>query len=423
MKTRIILMLLFIATSTFGYNQKLSDLYKKDVIQLEPINDFAINNKWNELFTDYNSSENGKNIGQRKKIIVAPDGSVFMSHKTLHEIWKFDNKGNLIKKFGSRGSKPGQFIDLPSVEGILDGKYLITDDVQGRLNFFDLDGSFVKSFKLDYGPSAITPLKDGKIAILGYVPWKESQSRTILRIKDFNTGAEKEIWQEVRSAEENNSIIIVKFPHGGRMGSSLPYSDYMLLSFRLATSKNGNLIVASPKTGEVKEFNPDGQLLNRFKLNISPVKITDEDIKEQYQQAVKDEAEFENGFLVTRGNKLTNSEKKDMIETYKKQLGNYKDRKYYPEHLPYFSSIIVDSDGNLLVFEFTKEEDKKSNKFRAYSYDMKGNLLGTSSFKSESFNLSFTASTFQFYNGFVYVVANKSSDKISPPQIAKMKLQ
>jgi len=54
---------------------------------------------------------------------------------------------------------------------------------------------------------------------------------------------------------------------------------------------------------------------------------------------------------------------------------------------------------------------------------MTGNFLGRSNFKSEAFNLSFTASTFQFYNGYVFAVVNANSDKISPPQIAKMKLQ
>jgi hypothetical protein len=194
------------------------------------------------------------------------------------------------------------------------------------------------------------------------------------------------------------------------------------LRFRLATSKNGNLIIASPKTNEVQEFSPDGQLLNSFRLNINAAKITDQDIREQYEKAVKNETEFEN-FLATRGNKWTDSEKKEMIESYKKQIENYKDPKFYPEYLPYFSSLVIDSDGNILVFEFTKEEDKTSNRFRAYSYNMKGNYLGTSSFRSESFNLSYTPSTFQFYNGFVYIVANKNTDKSSPPQIVKMKLQ
>jgi hypothetical protein len=419
MKTGIILIALVFATTGLAFNQNLSDLYKKDAIHLQIQNDFAQNTNWNELFSDYNSHNNFGNSGMRKKIIIAPDGSVFMSQKSQYDILKFDSEGNLVKKFGGHGGKAEQFLYFPSVEGVLDGKYLIVDDFQGRLCIFDLNGKFIKLFRLEYMPEAVVPLKNGKIAILGYVPWKEEQSKYILRIKDFETGEEQEIWQEIESYNKY-TLISIKFPKHGMMSCSLPYTDVMALRFRLASSKDGNLMVASPKSGEIKEFNPAGQLLNSFKLKNTPLKITEQDMNEQYEKAVKNEADFEQGIMHSTKSSWTDLQKRTMIEAYKKQLVNFKDPKYYPEQLPYFSSVVVDSEGNLLVFEFTKEEDKTSNKFRAYSYDMKGNFLGTSSFKSESLNLSFTSSTFQFYNGFVYVVAN---NKNSPPQIAKMKLQ
>lgn len=426
-------MLLFLSSSAYVYNQKLSEFYKKDVIQLEQQSDFARNTNWQELFRDYDSFDSlGGYLGQRKKIIVAPDGSVFMSHKSLHEIWKFDNNGKLVTKFGKKGGKPGEFVYLPNVEGILDGKYVFTSDVQGRLNFFDLNGKFVKLLKLDYVPSAIIPLSNQKIAVLGGVPWKGSQSKNILRIKDFNTGVEKEIWYEFQSYNIKTAKAVIKFPRGGIMSYSIPYSHPMALRFRLATSKNGNLIIASPKTGEVKEYSPEGLLLNTFNLNITPVKITDEDIKEQYDKALQRSIEFEKRILsnikrenhdsIHWSNEWTDAEIKETIDSYKKQIENFKDRKFYPEHLPYFSSMIVDSDGNLLVFEYTNSEDAQNNKFRAYAYDMKGNYLGTSSFKNDLFDLSFTSSTFQFYKGSVYAVA-KGKDKLSPPQIVKMNLK
>ncbi len=420
MKARIVFVSFLITIAGISFSQKLTDLYKKDIIQLEPQNEFAQGNKWAELFKDYNAVGYGRNLGQKKKIVIAPDGSIFMSHKTVYEIWKFDNTGRFVKKFGSKGSKPGQFIYQPSVVGILDGKYLITSDIDGRLNFFDLEGNFVKKLKLDYIPDAIAPLKNNKIAILGYVPWKEEESKIILRIKDINTGVEKEIWNEIRSKEVNKSIIRINYPNGGAMGCSLPYSNLMLLNYRLATSKDGNLITVSPKNGEVKVYDTEGSLIKSFPLNITPVKITEEDINLQYNHAVIQGDDFAKGIENDKRMKLTDVQKKGIIDSYKKQVENYKNPKFYPKHLPYFSSIVVDSDGNLLVFEFTKDEDKVSNKFLAYSYNLKGDLLGTSSFKCDKFNLSFTAGTFQFYNGFVYVVANNPD---GPPQIAKLKLQ
>jgi len=39
-------------------------------------------------------------------------------------------------------------------------------------------------------------------------------------------------------------------------------------------------------------------------------------------------------------------------------MENYKDRKFYPENLPYFSSMVIDSDGNLLVLNLQKRKIK-----------------------------------------------------------------
>ena len=85
--------------------------------------------------------------------------------------------------------------------------------------------------------------------------------------------------------------------------------------------------------------------------------------------------------------------------------------------------MVVDSDGNLLIFEYTKDEDKLSNKFRAYSYDMKGNLLGVSSFKNDALDLTFTPQNFQFYNGYVYSIAQTKQKTTAPLRIVKLKLQ
>jgi hypothetical protein len=421
MKTSIVIFA-FLYILSNGFGQNLSSLYKKDVITLDPVPGYAQNNDWNQLFADSAFQGYGRSLGQMKKIVVAPDGSIFMSHKTRYEIWKFDKNGKFVKKFGSKGSKPGQFIMLPSVEGILDGKYIFTTDVQGRMLFFDLDGTFVKSMKLEYMPLDMIPLKGNKIAIIGHVPWKGDVAKKIIRIKDFTTGQEKEIWSDVEPYFQNS--IVIRFPRGGMWSCTLPYVHSSLTLFRLAASKNGNLIMASPKTGKIMEYSPDGKLINSFQVNIKPLTITNEDIQHQYQKAVKESDNFEKQFLKGEmGKKLTDSEKTALVNDYKKQLEKIKDRSLYPEHLPYFSSLIVDSDGNLLVFEFTKDDSTTTNRFKAYSYNMKGDFIGSSSFKNETLDLSFNPQAFQFHEGYVYVVANtrKTQAKVTSLRIAKLK--
>lgn len=422
MKTRVaIFAWLYILSNSFGQN--LSNLYKKDLISLEPVPGYAQNNDWNQLFADSAFRDYGKPLGQMKKIVVAPDGSVFMSHKTRYEIWKFDKNGKFVKKFGSKGSKPGQFVMLPSIEGILDGKYVFTTDVQGRVLFFDLEGNFIKSIKLDYMPLDMVPLKGSKIAIMGHVPWKGEVSKSIVHIKDLDTGQEKEIWNDFEPYFQNS--IVIRFPHGGMMTCSLPYSHSSLTRFRLATSKDGNLILASPKTGKIMEYSPDGKLINSFQVNIQPLTITAEDIQEQYQKAVKEAGNFEKYlFKSEMGNRMTDAERTALVNDYEKQIEKIKDRSLYPEHLPYFSSLIVDSEGNLLVFEFTKDDSITTNRFKAYSYTMKGNFIGSSSFKNETLDLNFNPQAFQFHEGYVYVAANtrKTQAKVTSLRIAKLKL-
>jgi hypothetical protein len=435
MKTIFLVLSLGLLIENLLFTQKLSDLYKKEIINLEPVADFGSKNNWDTLFRDYKAFNYGKPIGQMKKIVIAPDGSLFMSHKTRHEIWKFDKNGNFVLKFGKQGGKPGQFVYLPTVEGIFEGKYIYTNDVQGRMNFFDFNGKFIKMLKLDYVPLETVPLRDGKIAILGFVVGKNNVH--IVRLKDFLTGTEKQIWTESENMNENTEIkvkytkdkpsdnkITISYPDGGMMSCSLPYTHASLTWPRLAVLKNGNLILASPKTGKIIEYSPIGQLVHAFQLNIEPLKVTEEDIQKSYENAIKGADEFEKRFKVSaRGKKMTEQEQASLIKSYREQLVKFKDRDLYPKQLPYFSSMIIDSDGNILVFEFTKYDDQLNNRFRAYSYDMKGNFLGTSSFKNEALDLTFNSQNFQFFNGFVYTVAKAKVGEKVPLRIVKLKPQ
>jgi len=397
-------------------SQSLNNLYKKSQIQLEESTDYATNNDWQKLFPDADKVEYGKKTGLTKEIVVAPDGSVFMCHKTLYEIWKFDKNGNFIKKFGSKGSKPGQFPFHFSIFGLLDGKYLCTFDNQGRMMFFDTEGRFIKKLKLDYMPLDMVALKNSKIAILGFLVGKNGKH--IVSIKDFNTGKEKIIWTK---SEENifKSAVVVTLPnHGGMMSWSIPFCHSSFTTPKLAMSKTGNLLLGMPDDGNIIEYTPEGNKVKTFTLKIEPLTITEAEINENYALFVKKSDEF--AARINKDDKFSPSEKQESIQQFKSQLNKIKDRNTYPKHLPYFSSLIIDSDGNILVFEFTKGEE--TNKFKAYTYDNAGNEIGTSSFVSDNYELSFIPSTFAFSNGNIYTVSIRKNAGKMPLRLVKFRL-
>ena len=397
-------------------SQNISELYKNDSIKLEAIAGYGEQNNWEEVFSPP-KDELSFNIylGEQKQIVVAPNGSVFMSHKTCHEIWKFDAKGNLVKKFGQKGSKPGQFPALSKVEGILDGKYIFTSDVHGRIQFFDFDGNYIKTLMLDYMPLDIRPLENNKIAILGHVPWKNRHTKRIIAIKDFNTGNETIIWSQLK--DNRRGKMTIELSNGTLMALSIP-GTYPWP--RLASSKSGNLIVAFPDNGHVSIYSPDGDEIKSFQLNIDPIKIEQEDIDEYYNAGKSNVDRFEKR-LVKAGN-FSDEEIEDMVLQYKTQIGKLKDKNIYPDHLPYFTNIMVDSDGNILVFEYTEKKNKMSNKFRVYSYDLNGKYLNRSSFVSDEYKLRFSPHSFIFHDNYIFNVAEKKEGSGNLMRLVKFKV-
>ena len=399
---------LFYFTTTKG--QVLSDIYKKGTVNLDEVAGYGTKNNWTTLFSDYNLVQYGSPVGKRKRIVVAPDGSVFMSHRSLHEIWKFDKNGNFVKKIGKQGSAPDQFLFVPDVGGILDGKYVFAYDNQGKIKFFDLEGKFIKMLKIDYMPLQIIPLKNSKIAIVGY-----TSGKNIVTIKDFNTSTEKTILSVADPKDDGH--IRISLPKGGMFSISLPFS-ISNSSWTIASNKSGNLVVASADNGKITEYSTDGVKLEEFDLNITPLKITDGEITEYYETALKNMSRFEE--QLRKNKKYTDADVKNIMTQYKTQIIRVKDRKFYPAHLPYFSDLIIDSEGNLVVFEYTKED--VSNSFRAYTFSNKGKFICTSSFKNSSYELNFEPRSFVINNGSVYALAFKNNCKEVPLRLVKFSM-
>lgn len=416
MSRHIFILILWIPTILFS--QDLVSFYKDGEINLLSDQDYGKTNDWNKIFPDYSVTYRGKKTGKNKAIVVAPDGSVFMSHHTRHSISKFDKTGNYITDFGKKGGKEGDFVYMPSVQGILDGKYLYTTAVDGRMHFFDLNGKWIKTIRLKYMPLSTTPLKNGKIAILGYVPWNGG-SKEIISLLNFGDGSEKILMSKIKSRTENN-IIIIKTKPSGMMSTALPFTHSMYFRMRLATSKDGDLVIGYPATGEIAFYNNTGQKLKQFKLtDIKPDAISKEDMERYHQKAMENITRLEATMDTTKDTKKKES-LRSYISQYKPQIEKFRDPANYPT-LPYFSEMIVDSDNNILLFRFTREEG--SNQFDVYSYNTQGAKIATSKFLANDYLLKINPSAFRFHNKDIYSIVELKNTNNNPLRLVKFRLQ
>jgi len=428
MKKNLFIALLFMSATL--WSQQLSTIYKSGEIKLIPDANYAKNVNWNKQFSDFNQTAWGKPIGMSKQIVVAPDGSVFMSHHTRHSISKFDKNGNFIKEFGKKGGKsPADFIYMPSVQGILDGKYLYTTAVDGRMHFFDLNGNWVKTIRLKYMPLGSMPMKGGKIAVLGHVPSGNGAKHTI-SLLNYSDGKEKIISStfEPYTSSDKNSIKITPYFYKDKNGKeqhigqwfscSLPFSHSSYYRVRFATNSAGNLVAAYPSIGEIAVFDNTGKKLRQFKADQKPEVITREDREDYYQNAAKDMKRLEeNVAKMTKDKEYWDS----YVAQYKQQLEKFRDPANYPANLPYFSEMMVDSENNILLFRFTREEG--SNKFDVYTYNSTGSKIATTSFITDKYDLKINPAVFRFHNGSIYSILKVKNAVGNPLRLVKFDLK
>lgn len=460
MKKAILIILCSGLFVSLGTAQNLLDIYKKGSVKLVADKTYGAKNNWESLFNLYYDTASSKNDlwnlnaalkEEYKKIVVAPDGSVFMSHKNRHEIWKFGSDGIFERKFGSQGGKDDQFPAMPVIQPIVDGKYVFTSDNNGKLKFFDLDGNFFKSIALKYMPESFQSLANGEILLKGKVIWKDQPSgskiisskwRHIVVSLNLYTGNEKVLYEyfedigqrRLLTSKPDSVWIVPPTPKDSK--TYLP-SGVIFRKPNFTLLPDGQFIISNSQDGNIKMYTNLGKEKSNFKLDINPVAITDKDVLENYETAKK---------MILRtiemaktmpdppedkvvGNTVTSHksypDKNEIIKTTEltlKKIEGLKNRDTYYPYLPYFSNIILDDEGNLLVFEFTSKEEKESNIFNVIAYDKNGLKLVRTSFICDDYDLSFSESTFVISKGYVYAVAKLKSTTGMPLRLVKFKI-
>jgi DNA-binding beta-propeller fold protein YncE len=82
---------------------------------------------------------------QRPAGVAASADRIFVADAQSHEILVYDHGGRLIRRFGSRGTGPGQFNVPTHVALDAQGRLYVTDSMNFRVQIFDAAGEWVAS--------------------------------------------------------------------------------------------------------------------------------------------------------------------------------------------------------------------------------------------------------------------------------------
>lgn len=195
--------------------------------------------------------------GPPAHIQIHPDGRLLIADEINHRVQFFSKNGDYLSSFGEKGSQPGQF-QYP--KGILcgtSGSIYVADAWNHRIQEFDTDGAFVREFGV-YGddffqfnePHGITRLGNGWIYILD-----RCNHRVQVFTEDFKFVGS--FGNRGTAMEEDMAYLF-----------STPAEKFCLPAFEFPTAidsdSNDNLYIADCNNHRIQKFNRYGHKVDEW---------------------------------------------------------------------------------------------------------------------------------------------------------------
>jgi hypothetical protein len=405
--------------------QVLLDTYNKEKVELIADNNFGKNNDWNKIFRTYTDTTwYGKAIGKRKSLIVLKNGTVLVNNIYRNYYSKFSSNGDFIEEFGIKKANGKRLKKIEPIFGYIGNTLYTGANNMGEIMFFDINGNYKKSLKLNYSVRQIITLSDTKLAVVGWSIWK-TKFRDFVVIVDYNTNKQTIIWEHF--TEKNNSEMFNysyqfdsndKNTNGYTISiSTMPFSKYTGMSLPpIINNINNQLIITIPSTGEILTYDSNGNKLKKQVISWAKNELSIEEQKEIQNRAIN---KYKNIKIISKD--ISTSENQKAINTIVEKMESDLENIKKPLSIPVFSTVIKDSDNNLLFFEISKKDN--DNKFNVWVLSEDGSFKYRSSFVCKDYNLEINPKKMYYHNGYIYSLQTKKNVEGIPLRLVRFKLQ
>jgi hypothetical protein len=181
-------------------------------------------------------------------------------------------------------------------------------------------------------------------------------------------------------------------------------------------------VVAAPSVNQVITYDLNGVELSRKSIPFGKKELSVAEQKEILRKQIEDTKKTTDPTMVPNVSMNVESEvyKKEILPELVKKMEKDMALITEPVTLPVFTTIIKDSEDNLLFFEIP--ETKGGNKFNVWVYQDGGEFVCQSSFVCDDYDLVINADRMVFHNGFLYSVQDKKGAKGIPMRLVKFRL-
>jgi hypothetical protein len=351
----IILYLLFTADLTAG------DSYQQGTITLIADDTFAQGIDWSKLFIANLPSPPKPQMRTKESIALAPDNSVYVieyTNLTAGSLFRFDSFGKLQDTQSDTSGKfnASVWARHPELGAVTDNNELWISEY-GSLARCDRQGHVLKRIKLDHPVTDVLYLKDGVLILSGYVvAEKASLKLSVIRF-DTRTGKETVI----AGYNQKPFDIPLKVQFDTAKGKAAAIVTIGMTSrigrLIIASTPDGKLVAGYADSPEIRIFSPEGRKIGGFTLPIERPTLNP-DLKAQAVQRINSSLDS-----LAAGKKASVED----IARAREKL------KAYPTALPYYSNLLTDDRGNILVF---LADPDNSAKVEFMAFTQSGKFLG-----------------------------------------------
>lgn len=397
---RTALLGLLLLTLTPVTAQKLLDLYKSGTVKLVADPTYAQGNDWNTVFSTYRDSIRDSHVGARKSLVLLPDNSVIVNNTYRNFYTKFDAQGRFVKQFNLTTTKGKVFKKTEPILGVLDQNMLFCAiDDPGNMYVVNNNGTWLKTLKFTFMDRQIIALPQRKLAVVGWT-LNDKETSSLVSLVDYTTNTQKIIWER-------------------RKARIFPVMPYYLFSIEepIVASVGDKLMVVDVKAGEMLLYD-----LNGKRLGQTPINWRGELISVEAQQAkLRKTMEAIEKFPIDKPRdnytveELT-SFKSQSLANLQRELDNVRT----PIVEPSVATVIKDSDGNLLFFEYPKT--KNGNNFHVWVYANGGEFVCESTFVCDDYDLIINPDRMVFKDGYLYSLQNLKNATDIPMRLVRFKL-
>lgn len=402
--------LLILSCLSFGFNLVAGDIYQKGTVTLVSDNSFAQGIDWSKIFIANFSTPPKPNMTTYESLAIAPDGTIYVveySNMTAGNLFRFDSTGKLQDTKQSGDANASVWARHPALAAVSEKNELWISEY-GGIARCDRQGRVLARTKLDYSVSDLVSLKNGALMLSSSVVTSKPSNPFKLSVILRDTGTAKET--VIASYYQNPFFIPLRVKiqtEKGMVDSIVSIGMTSKLGkLMIAGTPEGNLVAGYSDSPEILIFSAEGRKVGGFTLGMPQPALTPK-LRAQAMKRIDSNLDS----LAAR-----NGVPADEIARGKEKL------KDYPGALPYYSNLLVDDQGNILVF-LNNSDNSPNIEFTAFSQSGK-ELRTCRLILPQDVSLRVDGRKQMFIrNGFLYALINKDVSGKKQVQLARFKLE